>query len=112
MFCPVWYDDYTLIAGQSLRESIERGLKECKKCVLILSPHFLANEGWTKAEFDSAFTREILQEANVIIPVWHGVQKQDVYNYSPRLLDRVGIPSTLGTREVARRIFRAITHEA
>lgn len=86
------------------------GLKECRKCVLILSPNFLSNEGWTKAEFDSVFTREILEAADVIIPVWHGVEKQDVYNYSPRLLDKVGIPSTLGTEEVARRILRAINH--
>jgi TIR domain len=112
MLCPVWYDDYTLIAGQSLRASIEKGLKECRKCVLILSPNFLSNEGWTKAEFDSVFTREILEAADVIIPVWHGVEKQDVYNYSPRLLDKVGIPSTLGTEEVARRILRAINHVA
>jgi hypothetical protein len=110
MLCPVWYDDYTLIAGQSLRASIEKGLKECRKCVLILSPNFLSNEGWTKAEFDSVFTREILEEADVIIPVWHGVEKQDVYNYSPRLLDKVGISSTLGIEEVARRILRAINH--
>jgi len=49
MLCPVWYDEYSLIAGQSLRESIEKGLRECKKCVLVLSPSFLANGGWTKA---------------------------------------------------------------
>jgi hypothetical protein len=110
ILCPVWYDDYTLIAGQSLRASIEKGLRECRKCVLILSPNFLSNKGWTKAEFDSVFTREILEAAEVIIPVWHGVEKQDVYSYSPRLLDKVGIPSTLGTEEVARRILRAINH--
>ena len=110
MLCPVWYDDYTLIAGQSLRASIEKGLKECRKCVLILSPNFLSNEGWTKVEFDSVFTREILEASDVIIPVWHGVEKQDVYNYSPRLLDKVGIPSTLGTEEVAGRILRAVNH--
>jgi hypothetical protein len=112
MFCSVWYDEYTLIAGQSLRASIEKGLKECKKCVLILSPNFLSNDGWTKAEFDSVFTREIFEATDVIIPVWHGVQKQDVYNYSPRLLDKVGIPSTLGIEEVARRILRSINHVA
>jgi hypothetical protein len=112
MLCPVWYDEYTLIAGQSLRASIEKGLKECKKCVLVLSTNFLSNDGWTKAEFDSVFTREIFETTDVIIPVWHGVQKKDVYNYSPRLLDKVGIPSTLGTEEVARRILRAINHVA
>jgi len=37
--CFVWYDEYSLKVGDSLRESIEKGLKECKKCVLVLSPN-------------------------------------------------------------------------
>ena len=28
--CPVWYDEYSLKVGHSLREQIEKGLKECK----------------------------------------------------------------------------------
>ncbi len=43
--CPVWYDEFSLKVGDSLRESIEKGLKECKKCILILSPSFLTNKG-------------------------------------------------------------------
>jgi TIR domain len=58
--CPVWYDEFALKIGDNLRDSIERGLKECRKCVLVLSPNFLTNGGWTKKEFDSIFTREIL----------------------------------------------------
>jgi hypothetical protein len=40
---------------------------------VVLSPNFLSNEGWGKAEFDSVFTREILNKENVILPVWLGV---------------------------------------
>ncbi len=109
--CTVWYDEFSLIPGQSLRASIERGLKECRKCVLILSPHFLSNGGWTKAEFDSIFTREILEQSNIIIPVWHNITKEQVYEYSPRLLDKVGIPSSLPSDELIRRLLTAINHE-
>jgi hypothetical protein len=104
----VWYDEYSLKAGDSLRASIEKGLKECRKCILVLSPHFLTNDGWTKAEFDSIFTREIFEKHRVMIPIWHGVSKEDVYNYSPRLLDIVSIPSSVGVEEVARRIIHAM----
>lgn len=110
MLSPVWYDEYSLVAGQSLRASIEKGLRECRKCVLILSPYFLSNNGWTRAEFDSIFTREILEKENVMIPVWHGVTKEQVYSYSPRLLDKIGIPSSLGVEQVANRILQAIRH--
>ena len=109
--CTVWYDEFSLIPGQSLRGSIERGLKECRKCILILSPNFLSNGGWTKAEFDSIFTREILEKSNIIIPVWHNISKEQVYEYSPRLLDKVGIPSSLPQNELIRRLLTAINHE-
>jgi len=104
LMCPVWYDEYSLSVGDSLRTSIEKGLKEARKCVLILSPNFLSNEGWGKAEFESVFTREILERENVILPVWHNVGLTDVYNYSPRLADRVGLPSSLGVKELARQL--------
>ena len=59
MLCPVWYDEFSLIVGANLRDSIENGLKQSRKCILVLSPHFFSNGGSTKKEFDSIFTREI-----------------------------------------------------
>lgn len=103
-YCIVWYDEFSLKVGDSLRASIERGLREAKKIIVVLSPNFLSNQGWGRAEFDSAFMREILERENVFLPVWHGVDARDIYNYSPRLADRVGLPSTLGVEEVARRL--------
>jgi TIR domain len=108
LMCPVWYDEFSLSVGDSLRASIERGLKETRKCVVILSPNFLSNEGWGKAEFDSIFTREIVEKNNVILPVWHNVQLQDVYQYSPRLADKVGLNSSLGVKELARRLSNVV----
>ena len=110
--CLVWYDEYSLKVGDSLRSSIEKGLKETKRCILVLSPNFLANEGWGKAEFDSVFTREIIEKRNVILPVWHGVTVQDVYNYSPRLADKVGLCSALGVEELARKLASAAREDA
>ena len=108
--CPVWYDEYSLKVGDSLRSSIEKGLRETKKCVLILSPNFLANDGWGKAEFDSVYTREIIERGNVILPVWHNVDVKQVYEYSPRLADKVGLSSTLGVEELAKKLAIAIKH--
>jgi hypothetical protein len=108
LLCPVWYDEFSLTVGGNLRESIEKGLKDCKKCVLILSSNFFSNGGWTKKEFDSIFTREILERSSVILPVWYGVTKQQVYDYSPSLLNVVGLDWGLGEDEVCRRLHRAI----
>ena len=103
-FCPVWYDEYSLKVGDSLREKIEKGLKECHKCILILTPNFLNNSGWGKREFDSVFTRELVEKTNVILPVWHGVSQQDIYQYSPSLADRVAAKWSEGVEEVARKL--------
>jgi hypothetical protein len=54
--CFVWYDEYSLKIGDHLRESIEAGIKDAKKCVLIITLNFLLNPGWTKVEFNSIFT--------------------------------------------------------
>jgi len=69
LMCPVWYDEFSLQVGDNLRESIERGLKRCKRCILVLSPNFLSNNGWTRKEFDSIFTREVLEQKQLVLPV-------------------------------------------
>lgn len=106
--CPVWFDEYSLSVGDPLRASIERGLKTASKCVIVLSPNFLANKGWGLAEFDSIFTREIMEKTNVILPVWLNVDAMDVYKFSPRLADKVGVSAQLGVTEVARRLAQVI----
>ncbi|MBK7492939.1 MAG: toll/interleukin-1 receptor domain-containing protein [Nitrosomonas sp.] len=109
--CPVWYDEFSLKVGDNLRISIEKGLKECKKCVIILSPKFISNTGWTKKEFDSIFTREILENKTLVLPIWYNVTKNDVYDYCPSLLNIKGINYIqLGEKEVCQQLFDAITY--
>jgi hypothetical protein len=68
-----------------------------------------SNRGWTKREFDSVFTREVLEEKQLVLPVWYGVGKQDVYEYSPGLLNVKGLDwEQLGEDEVCRRLYIAI----
>ena len=99
--CSIWYDEFSLRVGQSLRESIEKGIKEAKKCILILTPEFLQNPGWTKKEFNSIFTREMIFNEKVVLPIWYNVSKKDIYNYSPSLADTVALvwPSSTNLSE-------------
>ncbi|RWA71908.1 toll/interleukin-1 receptor domain-containing protein [Mesorhizobium sp.] len=106
--CPVWYDEYSMQVGDSLRESIEKGLKECRKCILILTPNFLANGGWAKTEYQSIFTRELIERQKVILPVWAGVTAKDIYDYSPILADRVALQWDDGLDTVATKLVAAI----
>ncbi|WP_299291929.1 toll/interleukin-1 receptor domain-containing protein [uncultured Mucilaginibacter sp.] len=108
---PIWYDEYSLKLGDSLRESIEKGLKECKKCILILSPNFLNNAGWTKTEFNTIFTREIIETQNLVLPIWVGVNKKEIYEYSPTLVDRIGVSWEKGLEFVVNKIQHALIVE-
>jgi len=73
-------------------------------------PSFFSNNGWTKKEFDSIFTREILEDKALFLPIWYNVTKNDVYEYSPSLLNTIGIDYIqLGEKEVCSQLFDAIT---
>lgn len=108
LMCPVWFDEFSLKLGDNLRESIENGIKESKKCVLILSKNFLSNPGWAKTEFDSIFTKELIENQNVVLPIWVDVSKQEVYEYSPSLANKVAIKWNAGEDEVVRKIHQAL----
>ena len=105
MMCPVWYDEYSIAVGQSIREAIDNGLRDAKKCVLILSPTFLANPGWTKSEFNAVMSKHIYAGGSIVFPVWHNVSRSQVFEYSPILADIKGVNSAVGIDEMARQLF-------
>jgi len=110
--CPVWYDKFSLQVGDRLRESIEAGLKQAGKCILIISPRFLSNQGWSKMEFDSIFSRELMERKDILLPVWVGVTPRQVFEYSPALANRVGINWSLGLNEVVRQLYAATSRRS
>ena len=104
----IWYDEYSLQIGDNLRQSIERGLRECEKCVVVLTPNFLGNERWAQREFDGIFAREIAENKQFILPVWSGVTEMQVAAYSTNLLNRAYVTLTDNYEEVAEQLSRAI----
>lgn len=106
--CWVWFDEYSLNVGDPLRESIERGIKECKKCIIVISKNFIDNAGWTKREFNSIFTREIFEKKRLVLPVWHGVTAEEIYEYSPSLLDVYALNWDIGEDEVVKKLHAAL----
>jgi hypothetical protein len=55
----VWYDEFSLRPGDSLRRSIDRGLAECTAGLVVLSPAFFVKE-WPQRELDALFMGEIV----------------------------------------------------
>lgn len=102
----VWYDEYTLTVGDSLRRSIDRGLADSRFGVVILSPHFFEKE-WTQKELDGLVAREDGSEKR-ILPVWHNVGRKDVVSFSPPLADKFGVSTAKGLDHVVREILRVV----
>ena len=75
----------------------------------MLSRNFFSNKGWTKKEFDSIFTREILEKTQLVLPVWYNVTEKEVFDYSPALLNIKGINwQQTGEDEVCNQLARVI----
>lgn len=106
--CPVWYDAYSLKPGDSLTQKIGAGLRDSKRCVIVLSPNFFSNTGWGQGEFNAIMNRQFAEGGNILIPVWHNVTRKEVAAYSPLLVDTVGINTNEGLDEVFRKLHRAL----
>lgn len=85
----VWYDDDCVAWGEPLRQAIKNGLKNSTYGIVVLSKGYLADRKWTEHEFDALFAREKLNSF-IILPVWHGVTRDEIEAYDPALSDRKG----------------------
>lgn len=83
----VWYDEFTLRIGDSLRQKIDKGLARSRVGLVVLSPSFIA-KGWTNYELDGIVTRAVSGE-QLLLPIWHNITKQEVVDFSPSLADKV-----------------------
>ena len=63
----IWYDEFELRVGDSLRRSIDRGLAGSRVGVVVLSPAFFA-KNWPQYELDGLVVKENAA-GKVILPL-------------------------------------------
>jgi len=101
----VWFDEYELQMGDSLRRAIDRGLAGSTHGLIILSPDFFRKE-WPQRELDALFARE--EQGRRLLPVWHHVTRDDVGRASPLLADRYAVSSAAGIDTIVTAVLRAV----
>jgi hypothetical protein len=108
----VWYDEFELRVGSSLRRSIDAGLANSRFGIVVLSEAFFG-KGWTNYELDGLVTRDIASEgAQIILPIWHRVTKDEVIGYSPSLADKLALrTSDQSAEEMAQEIAEVVHAE-
>jgi hypothetical protein len=100
----IWYDEFSLTVGDSISRSIDKGLAECRFGVIVLSESFMSKP-WPDYELRGLTTREI-GFGKVILPIWHGVNREDIVRFSPTLADKLALnTATMSTVEIALRIL-------
>ncbi len=99
----VWYDEFSLNLGDSLRGSIDYGLANSRYGIVILSKHFFG-KNWPVQELNGLSTREA-NGNKVILPIWHGIGFEEVRTFSPILADRLAAKSDIGIEALIEEII-------
>jgi hypothetical protein len=99
----VWYDEFQLRIGDSLRQKIDAGLARSRFGMVVVSHAFFA-KNWPQYELDGLVSLEMAGRQR-ILPVWHGITKDEVLDYSPSLADKVALSTaTFTVEEIAAEI--------
>lgn len=105
----VWYDEFTLRIGDSLRQKIDQGLANSRVGLVVLSSNFIS-KGWTNYELDGIVTRTVSGE-QILLPIWHNITKQQVVDFSPSLADKVARSTATHTvEEIAKEIAELLNN--
>lgn len=103
----VWFDEFELKIGDSLRRKIDKGLANSKFGVVVLSKSFI-KKGWANYELDGIVTKSVSGQ-QVILPIWHDITKQEVIDYSPSLADKLARNTAIHTiEEIAQEINEVV----
>jgi hypothetical protein len=78
-----WFDDWDILAGESIPEKISSGIEEADFVVVVLSRHAVESK-WVANEWQAKYWNEIIERRVAVIPV---------------LLDECNIPTLLRTKK-------------
>ncbi len=103
----VWYDEFSLELGDSIRRSIDAGLRQSRFGVVVLSRAFFEKR-WPQYELDGLTEIEMRGRDKVLLPIWHEVSHADVLAQSPSLANRKAITSAEDIEDVVDAIMRVV----
>lgn len=93
-----WYDSDQIGWGQSIRQSIDKGLVNSRFCIVILSPNFL-KKYWTNYELNGIFQKDAITDGSIVLPVWHKVTREEIQQKNLTLTDMLAMNTALHTIE-------------
>lgn len=95
----VWFDEYELQVGDSLRRSIDDGLRVSTFGVVIVSKSFFRKK-WPQKELDGLTALED-KPGERILPIWHQITEEEVKANSAMLADQFALNTKDGIEKIA-----------
>ncbi len=105
----VWYDDFALDVGDSLRRSIDSGLRNSRYGIVVLSRNFFKKE-WPQRELDGLVARED-GISKVLLPVWYKISAEEVRVFAPSLADKLSVFHSGSVKDTASKLLRSIRRD-
>jgi len=103
----LWYDEFSLKLGDSIRRSIDKGLRQSRFGIVVLSKAFFEKE-WPQYELDGLADREMRGKDKVILPIWHNDTHDEVMTFSPSLACRKAVLSARGLDKIVSEILAVV----
>lgn len=103
----VWFDEFELKVGVSLRRSIDLGLSKSRFGIVVLSKAFFGKR-WPQWELDGLVQRQMSSSNPVLLPIWLDVTYEDVLVFSPSLVDKYALNAQLGLDRLVAELLRVI----
>lgn len=102
----VWFDEFTLEVGDSLRESIDKGILNSRFGIVVLSPSFF-NKNWTQKELSALMAKDARNQ-KVILPIWLNVDLEKIKHHIPLLADTIAARAEEGLVKVVDQLMRVL----
>ena len=103
----VWYDEFSLTLGDSVSRQIDHGIANARFGIVVISRDFIGRP-WPEHELRGLVSRDVEEDLR-ILPIWHGVNKQEVATFSPSLSDKFAIDTQRDdAQEAAIKVLRTV----
>ncbi len=103
----VWYDEFSLRIGDLLSRSIDKGLSQSRYGIVVLSEAFMS-KAWPEYELRGLVAKEI-DGHSMILPIWHGIDRDAVLAFSPSLADKVAVKTAdVSAEQIALQILSVV----
>ncbi|WP_342542725.1 toll/interleukin-1 receptor domain-containing protein [Paenisporosarcina sp. FSL H8-0542] len=94
-----WYDADQIGWGESIRQSLDRGLINSRFCIVVLSSDFFRKHWAGTYELNAIFQRVAIEQNSLILPIWHNITLEEISRDNLTLPDIKALNSSIHNLE-------------